>query len=95
MNEYYFNKEEAMYLGNMELPSSSTTQQTLSQSLRRLLVEKATAGATELCTSHDLAPLMFEAFDLKRGFHQSKSFKATKIKWIKARSKVQKKMKNR
>ena len=71
MNAFYYDEDEAKYLRQFELPNL----QTLTVFLRETLEQKAIDGCTELCTSHDLSPILQSAFKVKWGFNKEQKFK--------------------
>lgn len=87
VSPYYFSTEEAKYLGGLRMPNMTTLHQTL----LHMLEGKADDGALEVCASHDLAPILLIAFEIKKGFHKNATFKSEKKKWLKKREKAVKK----
>lgn len=83
MTPFYFSKEEAQSLGCLRMPNTSTLHTTI----EIMLEEKTSGGALEICTSHDLAPVLALAFKIKKGFHSNKNFNKDKKGWIKKREK--------
>jgi hypothetical protein len=83
MSPYYFSKEEAQGLGGLYMPNSANLHVTL----MLMLEEKAAEGALEICASHDIAPVLFIGFGIKKGDLKNEKFKSDKKKWIKKREK--------
>lgn len=88
MSPFYFSAEEAQYVGSLMMPNTITLQDTL----KNMMEGKASAGAVEVCASHDLAPVFMTAFATPRAFHKDTSFKKEKKDWIKKREKEMKKL---
>lgn len=67
---YYFTEDEIEYLLNF--PTSSGL--ILKDLLDMFRKSKYEEGITEVCTSHDLAPIMYKTFNIKKGFDKDKNF---------------------
>jgi hypothetical protein len=87
-NEVYFTSDEAKYLAKQMLPSGDS----LGTAFQSLLDDRASAGSTEVCTSHDLAPFLREAFDIPSHFYKSEGFKKNYKTFEKEWRKRQKKL---
>jgi hypothetical protein len=88
MSPFYFSAEEAEYVGSIMMPNTITLKETLDS----MMEGKASAGAVEVCASHDLAPVFITAFGMQHSFHKDAAFKKEKKAWIKKREKQMKKI---
>jgi hypothetical protein len=88
MSPFYFNAEEAQYIGCLMMPNTITLKETL----KSMMEGKTSAGAMEVCASHDLAPVLMTAFATPHAFHKDADFKKEKKNWIKKRDEEMKKM---
>ena len=86
MTPYYFSKDEADTVGKLMMPNTISLQQIM----QTMLEEKASAGSLEVCTSHDIFPLLAIAFQLPKGFHKQGNFMNRKKAWLKKREKEMK-----
>jgi len=84
MTPFYFNKKEAEFISQVPVDSGY-----LGDKLTEMVRTKATAG--EVCTSHDLAPLLQRSLDVQKNFHKDAGFKKAKAAWEKKRAKELKK----
>jgi hypothetical protein len=87
MSPFYFDSNEASFLGQLMLPNT----QSLGDTMRFMLEDKAARGALEVCASHDLAPFLQKAFEVKHNFHKDPKFKKAKAQWVKKRENVMRK----
>jgi hypothetical protein len=88
MSPFYFHAEEPQYVGSLMMPNTITLRETL----QVVMAGKHSAGAVEICASHDLAPILITAFEMHHGFHKNATFKQKKSQWIKNRQKEMKSM---
>ena len=89
MSPFYFSKEEAEKLGKFPMPNTAD----LHTNISIMLEGKADGGATEVCASHDIVPLLLTGFELNKGFHKCEQFKKEKKKWVKQQEKAIRKTK--
>ena len=67
---YYFTETEIDYLVNFPTSSGLILKDLLDMFRKSKLEE----GVNEVCTSHDIAPIMYKTFDIKKGFEKDKNF---------------------
>lgn len=87
-NQVYYTSSQAQFLAQQVMPNGDL----LENALQELLHDKAKHGATELCTSYDLAPFFREAFDISSNFHKNARFKQDYKMFEKQWTKQQKKL---
>lgn len=71
MSSVYFTTEQAEFLLSFKGRDGRTLEETLQSRIARK-VQQARDGSTssyEICTSHDLAPVFQDHFDVEKGFH--------------------------
>ena len=83
MSPFYFTKKEAMALGKLLMPDTKD----LLTTIQHLQDQKVSEGSFEVCTSHDIAPVLMIAFTTKKGFNKQDAFKKEKKKWVKTQQK--------
>lgn len=76
MGPFYFSKEEAARLGNLQ----GTSSVLLGDALRA-------KASTSTCAAHDLKPFLEQVFRLDPTFHQNRDFHKEKKAWTAAREK--------
>ena len=81
MSPYYFTEMEARYLGNFSVPGSMTLKSYL-----KGLVETE----DNICTSHNLAPKLMRVFQIRKKFHEDKSFQIEFEEWRRAQELISK-----
>lgn len=89
MSPYYFTPKEAKTLGDLLMPNTTDVFTTMTN----MMEEKESGGAVAVCASHDIAPVLIDAFMIKKNFQKQESFKRDKQAWIKKQDKVMKKKK--
>ena len=67
VNDSYFTLDEAKFLMTQSMPNG--------KSLQTFLVEKL-YSTNEVCTSHDIAPILYKAFGFEKNFSTSNHFKS-------------------
>lgn len=74
-NPSYFTENEIEYLINFPT-SSGLILKNLLDIFRKMKFEE---GITEVCSSHDIAPILYKVFEIRKGFDKDKNF----IKFVK------------
>jgi hypothetical protein len=74
---FYFQSGEAQFVRSQLLPSGKTCGQEWIDVLEKVLAAKMIP-----CTSHHLAPVIMEAFNLEMNFHLNPQFKIEKSQWV-------------
>ena len=69
-NPSYFTEDEIEYLINFPT-SSGLILKDLLDMFRKIKFEE---GITEVCSSHDIAPMLYKIFEIKKGFDKDKNF---------------------
>ena len=69
-NPSYFTEDEIEYLINFPT-SSGLILKDLLDMFRKMKYEE---GITEVCSSHDIAPMLYKVFEIRKGFDKDKSF---------------------
>ena len=67
VNDSYFTLDEAKFLMTQSMPNGKSLQTFLGEKLN---------STNEVCTSHDIAPILYKAFGFEKNFSTSKHFKS-------------------
>jgi hypothetical protein len=71
LSSVYFNEFEVEYL----LAFPTKTGQTYEEIMNEFTTRKTSLSDKIICTSHDIAPIMCDVFQIRKGFEKEKSFK--------------------
>lgn len=71
MSEIYFSADDRDFIMKFPTPTGLSFAQHIDLTMR----DKAKSGKNEICTSHDLVPMITKVFGIQKGFQDERKFK--------------------